>query len=299
MKKFFIIFLIFISVYTNFCSANEVYNTENLTVYSLNKKFGLKDSSDKIIVHAQYKKLIRLGKNAWIIQKRNNKFGLIDCKGKYLIPPKYTHVERLFDKFVKFGNDKDYGLYNEFGEVVIPPEFSSIEPLFGKKFITCKNHKYGIYSYDGEELLKNHYEFIYAPNPKILRIKFDGDWYEIEALNKQDILELPKSAARVKIGDTEFKVTKIIINTGVGAGYSVLTATDYLLKVISTISTAYEDTIDELMLSQGAETVSIFMKLGWIPKFPIVYVKKYYNNIFTPNKSPLAEIRNEIKEQLK
>lgn len=27
------------------------------------------------------------------------------------------------------------------------------------------------------------------------------------------------------------------------------------------------------MLSQGAETVSIFMKLSWLPKYPITYVK--------------------------
>ncbi|MBQ3311768.1 WG repeat-containing protein [bacterium] len=301
MKKFltFLLYLLIIqcsAIQGNAIAADVCDNTK-LIVYNLNNKYGLKDSSGKVIVHAQYKKLIRLGKNAWIIQKRN-KFGLINNEGEYLIKPKFNHVERVFDKYVKLGNDKNFGLYDEFGNIIIPPEFTSIEPLFGKKYVTCKNHKYGIYSQDGQLLLDNEYDFIYAPNPKALRIQYKGEWYEIEAIS-DGAIDIPEDQKKVKIGDKEFKMTKIIINTGVGAGYSVLTATDYILKGVSTISTAYEDTIDELMLSQGAETVSILMKLGWLPKFPIIYVKKYYNNISTPNKSPLAEIRNNVKEQMK
>ena len=53
------------------------------------------------------------------------------------------------------------------------------------------------------------------------------------------------------------------------------------------------------MLSQGAETVSIFVKLGWIPKFPFVYAKKYWSNLVQPNISHLAEVRNELKGQIK
>ena len=297
MKKFLTIFIFLIFMQFGYCYAQECKNSDKLTVYNLNNKYGLKDSCDNVIVYAQYKKLIRLGDNAWIMQKRS-KFGVIDNSGEYLIEPKFNHVERVFDKYVKLGNDKNFGLYDEFGKIVVPPEFTSIEPLFGKKYVTCKNHKYGIYSQDGKLLLDNVYDFIYAPNPNSLRIQYKGEWYEVESMSDNSI-NIPENDDKVKIGDTEFKMTKIIINTGVGAGYSVLTAADYVLKGFSTISTAYEDTIDELMLSQGAETVSIFMKLGWIPKFPIIYVKKYYNNISTPNKSPLAEIRTNVKEQIK
>ena len=106
------------------------------------------------------------------------------------------------------------------------------------------------------------------------------------------------TVVRVKFDDKDYKVTELLIKTGVGAGYSVVTATDYLLKTVSTISTAYEDTIDDLMLSRGAETVSIFIKLSWIPKFPLIFAKKYYNNLFSPNKSPLAGIRTDLKNQM-
>jgi len=299
MKKILITFLIFFLAQTFVFAEDTVYTTDNLIVYELNKKFGLKDKSDKVIVHAQYKKLIRLGNSAWIVQKKNNKFGLIDCCGNYLVQPKYSHVERLFDKWVKLGNEKDYGLYDEKGNVVIPPEFSSIEPLFGMRFLTCKNYKYGIYNSEGKMLLDNEYEFIYTPSPKVLRIKYNGNWYEIESITKEEAITLPADIVKVKFDNKDFKVTEVFINTGVGTGYSVVTAADYLLKIFSTVSTAYEDTIDDLMLSQGAETVSIFMKLSWIPKFPFVYAKKYYNNLFVPNAGPLSEVRSDLIKQLK
>ncbi len=298
MKRILIIFLLIITAQSVVFAQEQVYTTDNLTVYELNKKYGLKDKDGKTIVYAQYKKLIRLNKNAWIVQKRN-KFGLIDCHGNYLVQPKYTHVERIFDKFVKLGNDKDYGLYDQYGNVIIPHEFSSIEPLFGRRFLTCKNYKYGIYSQSGKKLLDNEFEYIYMPTPKTMRIKFNGNWYEIESITQEEALLLPEDIIKVKLDGQDFKVTNIFLNTGVGASYSVVTATDYLLKSLATISTAYEDSIDELMLSQGAETVSIFIKLSWIPKFPFIYAKKYYNNLLAPNKGPLADVRNELKEQLK
>lgn len=298
MKRILIIFLIFILSQNSFVKSEEVYTTDNLTVYSLNNYYGLKNKSDKVIVYAQYKKLIRLGENAWIIQKKNNKFGLIDCNGNFLVQPKYNNVERLFDKWVKLGNDKDYGIYDEYGNIIVPPEFSSIEPLFGGRFLTYKHYKYGIYNEKGKKLLDNEYDFIYAPNPKALRIQYRGNWYEIESISEEEAINLPKDVVRVKFDDKDYKVTELLIKTGVGAGYSVVTATDYILKIVSTISTAYEDTIDDLMFSKGAETISIFMKLSWVPKFPVVFAKKYYNNLIAPNSGPLSGVRNDLKKQM-
>lgn len=204
---------------------------------------------------------------------RKNKFGIIDCNGNYLIKPKYTHVERIFGRFAKLGNEKDYGLYNDKGEAVIPPEFTSIDPLFGGRFLTCKNYKYGIYNNKGDLVLDNDFDFIYMPNPKTLRIQYKGNWYEIESITPNEAIKLPDNSVQFNMDNQNFKMTQVFINTGIGTGYTVVTATDYLLKIFASISPAYEQTIDDLMLSQGAETVSIFVKLGWIPKFPFVYAK--------------------------
>ena len=88
MKQFFIILLIFIITQnSSFC---ETFTTENLKPYTTNNKYyGLKDSKDNIVVKQQYKKLIRVGKTAWLIQNKKNKFGIIDCSGSILVQPNY------------------------------------------------------------------------------------------------------------------------------------------------------------------------------------------------------------------
>ena len=93
MKRLLILFLFLILTQNIGLCTDEQYNTSNLTIYSENNKFGLKNSKDEVVVTAKYKKLIRLGNTSWIIQKKN-KFGLIDCCGNYLVEPRYSHVER-------------------------------------------------------------------------------------------------------------------------------------------------------------------------------------------------------------
>ena len=95
---------------------------DDVEVFSQDNKFGLKDKAGNVVVDADYKKLIRLGKSSWIIQK-GSKFGIMDSNGNYLVEPKYRHVDRFFGSYAKLGNDKDYGLYNEKGEIIIVPEY--------------------------------------------------------------------------------------------------------------------------------------------------------------------------------
>ena len=53
------------------------------------------------------------------------------------------------------------------------------------------------------------------------------------------------------------------------------------------------------MLSQGAETVSILIKLTWLPRYPFTYARNYYKYVRNPNNGPLAEIRNKLKKKFK
>ena len=299
MRKFLgILFLFLVLSGTAICS--EISNDlkmSDVVVYSENERFGLKTKTGECVTKAVYKKLIRIGNGVWLIQKKN-KFGLMNSNGKIIVHPKYRHAERVFGKFAKLGNDKDYGLYDENGTVIIPQEYSSIDPLFGKMFLIRRNYRYGVVvNYEGKKLLNNEFEDIYMPNSKVMRVKYEGDWYEIErAPDKQ--IELPENVKRLVIDDKEFTVTKLVASTGAASGYSVVTTTDYALKLFSSISPAYEETIDELMLSQGAETVSIFMKLSWLPKFPFAYAKNYYSTLKNPFNGPLNKVKSVLKKQM-
>ena len=268
----------------------------DITVFSNDKNlFGLQDKSGNIIVEPQYKKLIRLGDSSWIVLKKT-KYGLIDNNGNYLIEPKYRHVDRILGKYLKIGNSNNFAIYNEKGEVIIPPEYSSIDILFGGMFLTKKNYKYGVCDRNGNVILDNIFDDIYMPKPNIMRIQYNGQWYEIEQVSSET-LTLPDDVTKIKENEN-FKITEIINNPIPATGYSVVTATDYFIKLFSSISPAYEDTIDELMLSKGADTVNIFMRASWIPKFPITYIKKYYINVRTPNNGPLADVKQNLKNQM-
>ncbi len=281
--------LIFLQTYS--------FANQNYAVFCENNLFGLKDNKGNVIIEPEFKKMITLGASSWIIQKKN-KFGIIDSNGIYLVKPKYTHADRVFNKYAKLGNEKDYGIHDETGKEIIPHEYSLIEPMFGKLFVTCKNYKYGVIDFDGNIIFENVFEAIYMPTPKTMRIKYQGEWSEIEAIDKNSI-ERPDENDILSIGDKDFTVKNIVINTGIISGYSVITFTDYVLKIISSISPAYEATIDELMFSKGADTVPVIMKFSWLPKFPIVYVKKYISIFKAPNNGPLNDVKENIIQRKK
>lgn len=302
MKKILVLLGLFLFI-QNCCLSTETLQgavdsnitMSDLSVFNEKNLFGLKDKNGRIIVKPEYKKLIRLGESSWIVQKKN-KYGLIDNSGNFLLEPKYRHVDRMLGKYLKIGNEHDFAVYNEKGEIIIPPEYTSINLLFGEMFLTYKNYKYGVADKHGKVILDNIFDDIYMPQPNVMRIQYNGEWYEIEQIAKGEI-NLPEDVQNIK-NNSDFKITAIMKDPAAASGYSVVTFTDYFLKIFSSISPSHEETIDELMLSQGAETVSIFMKLTWLPKYPYTYVKKYYHNIRTPNNGPLSDVKNELKQKL-
>ncbi|MCD8377683.1 MAG: WG repeat-containing protein [Candidatus Gastranaerophilales bacterium] len=264
-------------------------------VYSEKGMFGLKNG-ENIITKPVYKKMIRLGKTSWIVLYKS-KYGLLSQDGDFLIQPKYRNADRFAGKLAKFGNGNDYGLYDETGKTIIPPEYSSIDMLYGNMLLTCKNYKYGISDMNGNILLENEFDDIYMPKPNVMIVQYNGNRCTIERISEKEIT-LPANINKIS-EDKDFKMTNIMVNTGVVSGYSVITLTDYVLKLLSSISPAYEATIDELMYSQGAETISILVKLTWLPKFPITYLKNYYKSVRHPNNGPLAGTRNSLKKQIR
>lgn len=302
-KAFVILFLLIISTCSNVLAnpsepLKSSISMDDEVVFSNEKKnvlFGLKDKSGNIIVDAQYKKLIRVGNSAWIINKKN-KYGLIDCAGNILVEPKFRHVDRMLGKYVKLGNENNYGVYNEFGEAIIPNEYMSVDLLFGGMFLIKKNYKYGVTDRNGKLILNTVFDDIYMPKPNIMRIQYNGQWYEIEQIVSGEF-QLPDDVKNIK-ENSDFRVTKFVTDPITASGYSAVTFTDYMLKIFSSISPSHEETIDELMFSQGADTVNIFIKCSWLPKYPFTFAKKYYHNIRTPNNGPLNNVKNELKQKM-
>ncbi|MCR4881042.1 MAG: WG repeat-containing protein [bacterium] len=293
MKKIFLILLSFLLL-NSFAAADELTEVQTYSNDDIN--FGLKIKDGENLTKPIYKKLVRLGNNAWIVQK-GSRYGIMDNSGKYLVKPKCRHADRYFGKYVKLGNDHDFGVYDEYGKVIVKPEFSQVELLYGKMFLTCKKYKYGLVDFDGNVILKNDYDDIYMPTFKTMRIKYKGNWYEVTK-ERDEKIKPPENTMEVRVNDEVYFVT-LLTNTGVISEYSVITLSDFVLKMLSSISPAYEDTIDDLMLSHGVDTINIFMNLSWVPQFPVVYAKKYYYQIANPHTGPLSDMRSRILQNLR
>ena len=264
-------------------------------VFKENNKFGLKNSAGTVIAKAEYKKLIKLGENGWLFQK-GSKFGIISDSGKILVEPKYNYAERVLGKFAKLRKGDRYGLFDEMGFEILPVEYSSIDLLFGGRFLTCRNYKYGVTDMNGQPILDNIFDDIYMPEPNLMVIIYNGQQFEIESAKGEE-LTLP-SDIRALTDNSKFQIKELITKPGVTTGYYGVTATNYLLKIFSSISPAYEDTIDELMFSQGADAAGVIMKFSWVPKFPFVYAKKYWQNLTAPNNGPLSGVKSNLKKEL-
>lgn len=272
------------------------FENRDIEVFNDGKYFGLKDKDGNVIVEPKYVKLVMVGKTGWIVQ-RHGKFGLMNSKGEYLIEPKFRHVDRLLGRYIKIGNDSDFGIYNEFGDEILPPEYNSIDLLYGKMFLTYKNFKYGVSDFNGNTLIANVCDDIYMPSKNVMKIKYLGEWYEIEDVTAEK-LALPETIGNMKKNST-LKVSDIVADTGAISGYSILTFSDYVIKVISSISPAHEEAIDDLLFSHGVDTVDMIMKFSWVPKYPVTFAKKYYTHLRNPLNGPLAEIRSGLKRQIR
>ena len=264
-------------------------------VFSDDGNFGLKDENGNIVVDAVYKKLIRLGETGWIIQK-GSKFGIMNNEGKILVEPKYNRADRVLGKFAKLTKGEKCGLFDEKGFTVLPVEFSSIDLLFGGMFLTCRNYKYGVTDINGLPILDNVFDDIYMPKPNVMMITYNGEQHQIEGI-KPGEMTLPTDIRSIQ-GSDEFTITELIQKPAAATGYYGVTATNYLLKIFSSFSPAYEQTIDELMFLQGADAANVIMKFTWLPRFPFVYVKKYYHNLVAPNNGPLSGVKTNLKKQM-
>ena len=277
----------------------QLYATADVIVYSEKGKFGLKDNNNQIIVEPKYKKLVRLGESSWIVQK-GTKFGIINNDGVFLVKPVYNQAERILGKYVKFRKGSKYCILNERGENILSTSnemYSSIDLLYGGLIVTSKNNKFGLKSFNGQIELDNIFDDIYMKDKDTIIIVYGSKMMEFKRIGATSDTLFDFNF--VNLENENLKLSDIATSPLATTGYYGVTFTDYVLKLFSSISPAYEQTIDELMFSQGADTVSVLIKCTWLPKFPFVYAKNYYINILNPFNGPLNKAKKNLRKQIK
>lgn len=284
MKKLLYIFVVL------FFSLVYAQTTE---IYEQKGKFGL-ISGDNKITEAKYSKLIKLKDDSYLFCLRK-KYGIISKDGEILVEPKYSQAQRFIGKYAKLGRGGKYAIFDEKGDLIVDRDYSSIDLLYGRMFLVGKNYKYGLISFDGDIILAPIAQDIYMPEKNILKIKYEGNWYEIQ--QKKGEMTLPEDIM-LAVNNDDFNIVQIIENPITSAGYGVVSAGDYFIKLFSSISPAYEQTIDELLFDYGADTVGVLIHPMWILKFPISYSKNYFNILKASDTGPLSDVKTSLKNKI-
>ena len=290
MKKTIIVLFMLLMPFA-FCeeSMEGITNT-----YTEKNKLGL-IRDDVKITNPIFTKLIRLNDESFLFCYKG-KYGIISNNGDILVDPEYSRAQRLLGKYARLGSGSKFALYNESGDMILDRQYQSINLLFGRMFLVEKNYQYGLVSFDGDIIMAPVAADIYMPEKNVIKILYDGNWYTIEQKDK-DMIELPEDF--LAFPDDSFTISKIIEQPITSTGYGLVSAGDYFVKLFSSISPAYEETIDELLFYHGADTANILLKSSWIVKFPFVYTKNYFNTLKAPNNGPFNNAKANVRHKLR
>ena len=123
-------------------------NENTYIIVSKNKKFGVIDQDNKVIVNFLYDDLSFNLLNDYkinsqtVIAKKNGKYGLVDFSGKEHIPFSYTNLERISgDNLFKAKTGKNYILINSENKILNNGPFDDISQFEDGKALTFYGKK--------------------------------------------------------------------------------------------------------------------------------------------------------------
>lgn len=117
-------------------------NKNTYLIVSKNKKFGIIDQDNKVILNFMYDDLsFNLLQNykdnsQTVIAKKNGKYGLVDFSGKEIIPFIYTNLERISGENFKAKTGKNYVLINSENKILNNGPFDEISNFENGKALT-------------------------------------------------------------------------------------------------------------------------------------------------------------------
>lgn len=156
-------FLLFLLVSFSLKAQNQqkYLTTDNrFSVYD-NKKWGIVDSLDIVIIPFEYER-IEFANNVFILTK-NKKLGLVDLNNNEIIPTTYYQIyPRKNNRFILLSPEKKGGVIDNKGNIIIPNKFKYITNLhLADDFYLVKdiNNNEGIFDFKGNEILPVEYVF--------------------------------------------------------------------------------------------------------------------------------------------
>ena len=148
--------------------------SEGRILVCVDKKYGVVDLQENILVPIKYKTFEKLGENLYLT-KLNGYYGILDSKGKIVLKNEYDSIKPLYDTFVLKKCGK-YGLADINGKLIFLPYCDKIKKL-GEYILVKNNGLYSVCSSTGEVLNDKEYKKIRLER-NTLEGKLKGDKYQ-------------------------------------------------------------------------------------------------------------------------
>lgn len=197
--------------------------------YRQNGKWGVFNSSGKIIIPAQYDSIGPKLDQYYLIVQNNSKYGIIEWNGEAVTPVKYEEIHDYKGGYFRIKENGVYGYMSKLGSVYIKPQYAQAGDFEMGEAIVQKNGQYGIID------AKNSFRL----TPAYSQIKLSGDnkYYDITLSDakhalvklpylKQDVTKVV-TFQDVKAEDT---ITCIRVQQDTKWGYYNLTTQQYLFE---------------------------------------------------------------------
>ncbi|MEG0514946.1 MAG: WG repeat-containing protein [Cetobacterium sp.] len=137
------------------------YHSRDRYIVKKDKKYGLIDSKEKILIPIDYD-YINVDKQKNIIIGKDNNYGVFSKDGVEIVPLKYKYIERHSNGFSIVSTDNRVGgVISSTNEIILPFEYEWIYLTKNNSYIVKKDEKYGILTKQGEEKIPIVYEKIF------------------------------------------------------------------------------------------------------------------------------------------
>lgn len=164
------------AVFFSFLLVNQVVVAQELLPYRQGTKWGLSDSSQKIVVKCEYDD-IGFPENGKVWIKHKGKTGMIATNGKEFIEPKYKSIGNYHDGLAVAEGDNKFGYLGEKGELELPLKYEWAGN-FNRGFARIKNAKgrWELIDKKGKNQLEQEYEDILFADSRYYLVKQDRKW---------------------------------------------------------------------------------------------------------------------------
>ena len=121
----------------------------NKIVVRVNKRYGVIDINENVIVPIKYKEFERIG-NDLFVTKLNGYYGLVDSSYNIYLKDEYDKIKPLYDTYLIKKAGK-YGLIDIKGNIILEAHYDKIKKL-GEYIIVEKDNLYGAFDSTGVKL---------------------------------------------------------------------------------------------------------------------------------------------------